>query len=135
MASYSDEKALRAHIELLDESADYKAYFVQGDSGAWVLGNSSDKAAADALLNAKISASDFDIGAEEPNGSGPSDFDGYDAVHFDDDIADAGVSYRAWFVKEGTFYKADNGDSSSLAEITDEAEIATLIEDSGYISE
>jgi hypothetical protein len=132
MASYSDEKALRAHIELLDESADYKAYFVQGDSGAWVLSNASDKAAADALLNAKIAASDYSIGAEEPNGSGPSDFDGYTVIHFDDEIAEDGVLYRAWFVKEGVYYKADNGDSTSISEISDDAEIASLVADSGY---
>ena len=132
MASYSDEKALRAHIDLIEESAEYKAYFVQGDSGAWVLGDASDKAAVDALLNAKVAASDYSIGAEEPNGSGPSDFDGYEAIHFDDNIADAGVMYRAWFIKEGVFYKADNGDSSSISEISDDAEIESLIADSGY---
>lgn len=135
MASYLDEKALRAHIELIENSEEYKAYFSQGESGAWVLSDPANKAAADALLNAKISASDFDIGAEEPNGSGPSDFDEYNAIHFDDEIAEDGVSYRAWFVKDGAYYKADNGDSSTLVEITSEEEIASLLDASGYITE
>lgn len=135
MASYSDEKALRAHIELIEGSDEYRAYFAQGESGAWVLSSASDKAAVDALLNAKIEQEDFDLGEEEPNGAGPSDFDEYQAMHFDDEVSEEGVSYRAWFVKEGSYYKADNGDSSTLSEITDEDEISALLDASGYIAE
>ena len=128
--AYLDEKALRAHIDLIENDDDYRAYFNQGASGAWLLTNASDKAAVDALLNAKIASDEVELGAEEPNGSGPSDFDEYEVIHFDDDVE--GASYRAWFIKDGAYFKADNGDSSTLTEITDADEIATLLADSEY---
>lgn len=134
MSAYDREKMLRAHIELIEEGGDYASYFSQSEPGApWLLADIANKDAAQALLDAKVAEITDKVGPENPNGTGPSDFDEYTAIHFDDDVE--GVNYRAWFVKDGKYYKADNGDSGTIQEIADQAEIDTLIEVSGFISE
>ena len=135
--AYAQEKYTRAHILLIEEAGEYAGYFSQGtnedgEPSAWFLTSSSDEAAAQALLDAKV-AELTEIGIEEANGDGPSDFDGYSPIHFADDID--GIKYRTWFVNaDGDYFKADDGNSDSIAEITDADEIATLLTDSGYIS-
>ena len=135
--AYAQEKATRAHILLIEEAGDYAGYFSQGtnaegEPSAWFLTNDSDEAAAQALLDAKV-AELTEIGTEESYGNGPSEFEGYSPIHFADDID--GIKYRTWFVNaDGDYYKADNGNSDDLTEITDADEIATLLTDSGYIS-
>jgi len=134
--AYAQEKYTRAHILLIEEAGEYAGYFSQGtnedgEPSAWFLTNSSDEAAAQALLDAKV-AELTEIGIEEANGDGPSDFDGYSPIHFADDID--GIKYRTWFVNaDGDYFKADDGNSDSIAEITDADEIATLLTISGYI--
>jgi|TARA_B110000503_G_scaffold24486_1_gene38715 hypothetical protein len=136
MASFAQEKEMRAHLLLIEEAGTYAGYFSQGtdadgDVSAWYLTNNSDKAAADTLLDAKV-AELTDIGNETAAGEGPSDFDGYTPIHFDDDVA--GADYRAWFVDvNGDYFKADNGNSDTITAISDADEIATLLTDSGYI--
>tara|TARA_Y100000385_G_C12656213_1_gene451697 strand:- start:108 stop:524 length:417 start_codon:yes stop_codon:yes gene_type:complete len=138
MASFAEEKRLRAHIELIAEAGDYAAYFSQGtnsdgDPSAWFITNDSDITAAEVLLDAKI-AELSDIGSETANGTGPSNFEGYTPIHFDDSVSD--VDYRAWFIDaNGDYFKADNGNSDTLEQITDADETATLISDSGYVVE
>lgn len=138
MATFAEEKRLRAHIDLIAEGGDYAAYFSQGtnedgEESCWYITNDSDIDAAEALLNAKI-AELSDVGAENPNGEGPSNFDGYDAIHYDESVS--GVDYRTWFVDaNGDYFKADNGNSDTLAQITDADEIATLLSDSEYVTE
>jgi hypothetical protein len=135
--AYAQEKYTRAHILLIEEGGDYAGYFSQGtnedgEPSAWFLTNNSDEAAAQALLDAKV-AELTEIGTEESNGDGPSEFDGYSPIHFADDID--GIKYRTWFVNaDGDYFKADDGNSDSIAEITDADEIASLLTDSGYIS-
>tara|TARA_B100001939_G_scaffold87726_2_gene75165 strand:- start:33 stop:446 length:414 start_codon:yes stop_codon:yes gene_type:complete len=135
--SYAKEKFIRAHLELIAEGGDYADYFRQGtnsegEASAWVLINSSDEAAAQALLDAKV-ATLTDIGAENSGGEGPSDFEGYTPIHYDDSVS--GADYRTWFVDvNGDYFKADNGNSDSIAQITDSDEINTLLTDSGYIA-
>lgn len=137
MATFAQEKILRAHLELIAEGGDYAGYFSQGtnaegEPSAWFLTNDSDKDAAQALLDARV-ASLTDIGSENSGGEGPSDFDGYTPIHFDDSVS--GVDYRTWFVDiNGDYFKADNGNSDSIAQITDSDEINTLLTDSGYIA-
>jgi hypothetical protein len=136
--SYAKEKYIRAHLDLIAEGGDYADYFRQGtdedgNASAWVLKNSSDEAAAQALLDAKVAELN-DIGSETSNGEGPSDFTGYTPIHYDDSVS--GVDYRAWFVDaNGDYFKADNGNSDSLVQITDSAEIETLLADSGFVTE
>ena len=82
MATFAEEKRLRAHIDLIAEGGDYAAYFSQGtnedgEESCWYITNDSDIDAAEALLNAKI-AELSDVGAETSNGEGPSNFDGYE---------------------------------------------------------
>lgn len=137
MATFAEEKRLRAHIDLIAEGGDYAAYFSQGtnedgEESCWYITNDSDIDAAEALLNAKI-AELSDVGAETSNGEGPSNFDGYEAIHYDDSVS--GVDYRTWFVDaNGDYFKADNGNSDTLAQITDADEIATLLTDSEYVT-
>jgi hypothetical protein len=138
MASFAEEQKIKAHMELIIEDGDYKAYFSQGTNAdgvsAWYLTNDSDKAAADTLLDAKV-AELTAIGDATANGEGPSDFDGYTPIHFDDSIADAGVDYRTWFVDENAdYFKADNGNSDSLVQVTESSEISTLLTDSNYVA-
>ena len=136
--SYAKEKYIRAHLDLIAEGGDYADYFRQGtdadgNASAWVLKNSSDEAAAQALLDAKV-AELSDVGSETSNGEGPSDFTGYTPIHYDDSVC--GVDYRAWFVDaNGDYFKADNGNSDSIVQITDSAEIETLLADSGFVTE
>jgi len=133
--SYAKEKFLRAHMELIAEGGTYAGYFRQGTNSdnevsAWVLNNSSDESAAQALLDAKV-AELTDIGPENANGEGPSDFSGYTPIHYDNSVS--GADYRTWFVDgNGDYFKADNGNSDSIVQITDTAEINTLLTDSGY---
>lgn len=135
--SYAKEKFIRAHLELIAEGGDYADYFRQGtnsegEASAWVLINSSDEAAAQALLDAKV-AELSDIGSETASGEGPSDFSGYTPIHYDDSVS--GVDYRTWFVDaNGDYFKADNGNSDSIVQITDSDEINTLLTDSGFIA-
>ena len=137
MATFAEEKRLRAHIDLIAEGGDYAAYFSQGtnedgEESCWYITNDSDIDAAEALLNAKI-AELSDVGAETSNGEGPSNFDGYEAIHYDDSVS--GVDYRTWFGDaNGDYFKADNGNSDTLAQITDADEIATLLTDSEYVT-
>ena len=137
MATFAEEKRLRAHIDLIAEGGDYAAYVSQGtnedgEESCWYITNDSDIDAAEALLNAKI-AELSDVGAETSNGEGPSNFDGYEAIHYDDSVS--GVDYRTWFVDaNGDYFKADNGNSDTLAQITDADEIATLLTDSEYVT-
>ena len=137
MATFAQEKIMRAHLELIAEDGDYAGYFSQGTNEAgekstWYLTNDSDKDAAQALLDARV-ATLTDIGSETSSGEGPSDFDGYTPIHFDDSVS--GVDYRTWFIDaNGDYFKADNGNSDSIAQITDSDEINTLITDSGYIA-
>lgn len=139
MASYVEEQKLRAHLELIAEAGTYAGYFEQGtnadgDPSAWFITNDSDKTAADTLLDAKV-AELTAIGNETANGEGPSDFEEYTPIHFDNTIADAGVDYRTWFVDvNGDYFKADNGNSDSIAQITDSDEIATLLTDSEFVA-
>jgi hypothetical protein len=136
--SYAKEKYIRAHLDLIAEGGDYADYFRQGtdadgDPSAWILKNSSDEAAAQALLDAKVAELN-DVGSETSNGEGPSDFTGYTPIHYDDSVS--GVDYRAWFVDaNGDYFKADNGNSDSIVQITDSAEIETLLADSGFVTE
>lgn len=136
MASFAQEQEMRAHILLMAEAGDYAAYFSQGTNAdgvpsAYYLTEDSNKAAADALLDAKV-AELTEIGTETANGSGASDFDDYSPIHFADDID--GIKYRTWFVNaDGDYFKTDDGNSDNIAEITDADEIATLLADSGYI--
>ena len=70
--AYAQEKYTRAHILLIEEGGDYADYFSQGtnedgEPSAWFLTNSSDEAAAQALLDAKV-AELTEIGIEESNG-------------------------------------------------------------------
>lgn len=139
MASFAQEKEMTAHLLLIAEAGTYAGYFEQGTDSdgvvsAWFLTNDSDKAAADTLLDAKVAElTADDIGSETSGGEGPSDFDGYTPIHYDDDVV--GVNYRTWFVKDanGDYYKTDNGNSDNLAQVSDASEIATLLTDSGYI--
>ena len=137
MATFAQEKIMRAHLELIAEGGDYADYFSQGtnesgEKSTWYLTNDSDKDAAQALLDARV-ATLTDIGSETSSGEGPSDFDGYTPIHFDDSVSDA--DYRTWFVDaNGDYFKADNGNSDSIAQITDSDEINTLLTDSGYIA-
>jgi len=136
MASFAQEKDMRAHLLLIAEGGTYADYFSQGtnadgDVSAWYLTNNSDKAAADLLLDAKV-AELTDIGAETASGEGPSDFGDYTEIHFDDDVD--GADYRVWFVDaNGDYFKCDNGNSDNITSISDDAEITTLLTDSGYI--
>jgi hypothetical protein len=136
MASFAQEKEMKAHLLLIEEAGTYAGYFSQGTNGdgdpsAYYLTNDSDKAAADTLLDAKV-AELTEIGSETAAGEGPSDFASYTPIHFDDDVA--GADYRAWFVNaDGDYFKADNGNSDNITEISDADEIATLLTDSGYI--
>lgn len=136
--SYAKEKYIRAHLELIAEGGDYADYFRQGtnadgEASAWVLVNSSDQAAAQALLDAKV-AELSDVGPESAGGEGPSEFSGYTPIHYDDSVS--GADYRTWFVDaNGDYFKADNGNSDTIAQITDSDEINTLLTDSGYIAE
>tara|TARA_B110000977_G_scaffold137628_1_gene174825 strand:+ start:104 stop:517 length:414 start_codon:yes stop_codon:yes gene_type:complete len=136
MASFAQEKEMKAHLLLIEEAGTYADYFSQGTNGdgepsAYYLTNDSDKAAADTLLDAKV-AELTEIGSETAAGEGPSDFASYTPIHFDDDVA--GADYRAWFVNaDGDYFKADNGNSDNITEISDADEIATLLTDSGYI--
>ena len=138
MASYVEEQKLRAHLELIAEAGTYAGYFEQGtnadgDPSAWFITNDSDITAAEVLLDAKIAELN-DVGNETANGTGPSNFEGYTAIHYDDSVS--GVDYRAWFVDaNGDYFKADNGNSDTLEQITDADETATLISDSGYVAE
>jgi len=138
MASFAEEKRLRAHLELIAEGGTYAGYFSQGtnadgDASAYFITNDSDITAAEALLDAKI-AELSDVGGETAGGEGPSEFTGYTAIHFDNSISDAGVDYRTWFVDaNGDYFKADNGNSDTIAQITDSTEINTLLTDSGYV--
>ena len=139
MASFAQEKEMTAHLLLIAEAGTYAGYFEQGTDSdgvvsAWFLTNDSDKAAADTLLDAKVAElTADDIGSETSGGEGPSDFDGYTPIHYDDDVV--GIDYRTWFVKDanGDYYKTDNGNSDNLAQVSDASEIATLLTDSGYI--
>ena len=136
MASFAQEKDMRAHLLLINEAGTYADYFSQGtnadgDVSAWYLTNNSDKAAADLLLDAKV-AELTEIGAETASGEGPSDFGDYTEIHFDDDVD--GADYRVWFVDaNGDYFKCDNGNSDNITSISDDAEITTLLTDSGYI--
>ena len=138
MASFAEEKRLRAHLELIAEGGTYAGYFSQGtnadgDASAYFITNDSDITAAEALLDAKI-AELSDVGGETAGGEGPSEFTGYRAIHYDNSISDAGVDYRTWFVDaNGDYFKADNGNSDTIAQITDSTEINTLLTDSGYV--
>ena len=137
MATFAQEKIMRAHLELIAEGGDYADYFSQGtnesgEKSTWYLTNDSDKDAAQALLDARV-ATLTDIRSETSSGEGPSDFDGYTPIHFDDSVS--GADYRTWFVDaNGDYFKADNGNSDSIAQITDSDEINTLLTDSGYIA-
>jgi hypothetical protein len=144
MSTFAQEKMMRAHLILIREGGDYADYFSQGTNSdgvksAWVLTNESDKDAAQALLDAKVASLGTNtigkgLGPETNTGEGPSDFDGYQAIHYDDTVD--GVDYRTWFHKEvdsvAKYYKADNGNSDSIVEITESSEISTLISDSGF---
>jgi len=136
MATFAEEKMLRAHLELIAEGGDYAAYFTQGtnedgEPSAWFLADDANQAAAQALLDAKV-AELSNIGSESAGGEGPSNWDGYTAIHFSNDVV--GANYRAWFVDtDGDYWKADNGNSDTLVQITDSAEIDTLLSDSGFI--
>ena len=138
MASFAEEKRLRAHLELIAEGGTYAGYFSQGTNGegepsAYYITNDSDITAAEALLDAKI-AELSEVGGETAGGEGPSEFTGYTAIHYDNSISDAGVDYRTWFVDaDGDYFKADNGNSDTIAKITDSTEIDTLLTDSGYV--
>ena len=97
MASFAEEKRLRAHLELIAEGGTYAGYFSQGtnadgDASAYYITNDSDITAAEALLDAKI-AELSDVGGENAGGEGPSEFTGYTAIHYDNSISDAGVDY------------------------------------------
>lgn len=137
MTTYAQEKFIRAHMELIAEGGTYADYFRQGTNSdsevsAWVLINSSDEAAAQALLDAKV-AELSEVGDETAGGEGPSEFTGYTPIHYDDSVS--GANYRTWFVDaNGDYFKADNGNSDSIVEITDSDEINTLLSDSGYIA-
>lgn len=132
MSDFSQEKTLRAHILLLEEGGEYANYFAKGESGMWKLIDPANKAAAQALLDAKVAEVDTHVGSAEPNGSGPSNFEDYTPIHFSDSVD--GAKYRAWFVdSNGSYWKADNGNSDTLSEITDEQEITALLEESGFI--
>ena len=98
MATFAQEKILRAHLELIAEGGDYAGYFTQGtnadgDPSAWFLTNDSDKDAAQALLDARV-ASLTDIGSENQVAKAPSDFDGYTPSTL---MIPSGVDYRTWF--------------------------------------
>lgn len=137
MASFAQEKDMRAHLLLIDEAGTYADYFSQGtnedgDVSAWYLTNNSDKVAADLLLDAKV-AGLTEIGAETASGEGPSDFGDYTEIHIDDDVD--GADYRVWFVDaNGDYFKCDNGNSDNIIAVSDGAEITTLLTDSGYIA-
>ena len=133
MSSYNAEKTLRAHLDLIAEAGEYAAFFRKNTNGAWILADSATKDAAQALLDARVAEGVTIIGPEESNGEGPSDFEGYTAIHFDDSIVEVDVSYRTWFIKDEKYYKADNGNSNTLSEVTDPAEIAVLLEACGYL--
>ena len=98
MASFAEEKRLRAHLELIAEGGTYAGYFSQGtnadgDASAYYITNDSDITAAEALLDAKI-AELSDVGGENAGGEGPSEFTGYTAIHYDNSISD----YCIWSV-------------------------------------
>jgi hypothetical protein len=139
MASFAEEKRLRAHLLLIAEAGTYAGYFSQGtnsdgDESAFYLTNDSDETAAETLLDAKIAELSSELGVETAGGEGAGDFEGYTAIHFDDSISDAGVDYRAWFVDaNGDYFKADNGNSDSIVQVTESSEISTLLADSGYV--
>lgn len=139
MASFAEEQRLRAHLILIEEAGTYAGYFSQGtnadgDVSAYYLTNDSDEAAAETLLDAKIAELSSELGGETSGGEGGGDFDGYTAIHYDDTISDAGVDYRTWFVdSNGDYFKADNGNSDSIAQVTESSEISTLLTDSGYV--
>ena len=138
MASFAEEQKLRAHLELIAEGGTYAGYFSQGtnESGvesAYYITDDSNKAAADALLDAKVAElTAEDIGSATPGGEGGGDFTGYTAIHYDDSVS--GADYRTWFVDaNGDYFKADNGNSDSIVQIVDADEISTLLTDSGYV--
>lgn len=139
MSTFAQEKMMRAHLILIQEQGEYYDYFSQGESGMWALTNEADKDAAQALLDAKVASMGTNtilkgLGPENNSGEGPSDFEGYQAIHYDDSVS--GADYRTWFYKEvdgdAKYYKADNGNSDSIVEIVDSSEISTLITDSGF---
>ena len=136
MASFAEEKRLRAHLELIAEGGTYAGYFSQGTNGdgdpsAYYITNDSDISAAESLLDAKI-AELSDVGSENSGGEGGGDFSGYTAIHYDDSVS--GADYRTWFVDvNGDYFKADNGNSDSIVQVTDADEISTLLSDSGYV--
>lgn len=138
MASFVEEQKIRAHLELIAEAGTYAGYFSQGtnsdgDPSAYYITDDSNKAAADTLLDAKV-AELVGIGSATAGGEGAGDFTGYTPIHFDDSISDAGVDYRTWFVDvNGDYFKSDNGNSDSIAQVVDADEINTLLTDSGYI--
>ena len=139
MASFAEEKRLRAHLLLIAEAGTYAGYFSQGtnadgDASAYYLTDDSNETAAETLLDAKIAELSNEIGGETAGGEGAGNFDGYTVIHYDDSISDAGVDYRAWFVDaNGDYFKADNGDSDSIVEVTDSSEVSTVLADSGYV--
>ncbi len=136
MASFAEEKRLRAHLELIAEGGTYAGYFSQGtnadgDASAYYITNDSDISAAEALLDAKI-AELSDVGSETSGGEGGGDFTGYTPIHYDDSVS--GADYRTWFVDaNGDYFKADNGNSDSIVKITDADEISTFLSESGYV--
>ena len=117
-------------VSVMQDTSDALAFgnsqiAIASDLGTLYLGSDSDP--VDSIDDITPSA------YEEANGSGPSDFEGYTAIHYADDIDS--IKYRTWFVNaDGDYFKADDGDSDSIAEITDADEVATLLTDSGYIA-
>ena len=76
MATFAQEKILRAHLELIAEGGDYAGYFsprykCRWRSSAWFLTNDSDKDAAQALLDAHELHPLTDIGSGKSGGEGP----------------------------------------------------------------
>ena len=136
MASFAEEQKIRAHLELIAEGGTYAGYFTQGtnsdgDPSAWYLADASNETAANTLLDAKV-AELTEIGSASAGGEGGGDFTGYIAIHYDDSVS--GADYRTWFVDaSGDYFKADNGNSDSIVQVTDATEISTLLSDSGYV--
>ena len=136
MASFAEEQKIRAHLELIAEGGTYAGYFTQGtnsdgDPSAWYLADASNETAANTLLDAKV-AELTEIGSASAGGECGGDFTGYTAIHYDDSVS--GADYRTWFVDaSGDYFKADNGNSDSIVQVTDATEISTLLSDSGYV--
>ena len=132
MASFAEEQKIRAHLELIAEGGTYAGYFTQGtnsdgDPSAWYLADASNETAANTLLDAKV-AELTEIGSASAGGEGGGDFTGYTAIHYDDSVS--GADYRTWFVDaSGDYFKADNGNSDSIVQVTDATEISTLLSD------